>query len=116
MVYEMRFDDDVKQATLVLQPVRDANGLRSRQRFMVMLDGRLIVTSDVPLVDAARELIAKGYPHGLLLTARLDGSKRDLMPAQTVRALAALGYEKSLQAGGRDRPGFARLSKFSQEC
>lgn len=81
-------DTSAPVLTIVLHPVRDADGVRSWHRCMALLDGRLIVTSDQPVPDAARELLSRNYDPSQLLTARLAGSQHDAAKPKPIGAWA----------------------------
>jgi hypothetical protein len=63
-------------------------------RFTARLESGEVIVADTrqPLVDGARELIARGFAAGLLLTLRHVGKGYDSLRPQPIGAWAALTY------------------------
>ena len=76
---------DVAIITLVTKPHlqrRDAGQLVHIDKFEAWLDGELIVTSKQPRLDAARELLRRGYlPDELMTTRAHDRGYDSFVPA-----------------------------------
>jgi hypothetical protein len=61
-------------------------------RWAGVLEGRTIVNSEQPLVDAARLLLDEGYSPETLLTMRHEGSAHDSFRPLPIREWAKLTY------------------------
>ena len=67
-------------------------------QFRATLDGEHIVTSDRPLVDAARILLGRGYDPATPLTMRHIGSLYDSFVLMPIGEWAKLTYEEGAKA------------------
>jgi hypothetical protein len=61
-------------------------------RWLGSLEGRIIVNSEQPLVDAARVLLKEGYPPDTLLTMRHEGSVNASFEPMPIREWAKFAY------------------------
>jgi hypothetical protein len=94
-----RQTQDLSQSTtarLIVTPARPG-------RFIARLESGEVIVADTrqPLVDGARELIARGFPAGLLLTLRHVGKGYDSFVPLPTAAWAGWTYKE------RDKGGLA---------
>jgi hypothetical protein len=88
---------------LILRPHLEPGGFHT-DRFDAYLDSELIVgPTRQPWYDAARALLARGYPPDALLTMRHEKGAQDSFVPRPIGALAELTVEESDRSGLRVR-------------
>jgi len=86
----------MKRLIMEPEPIDDLRPTRAA-RLVARLEstGEHIVCSHQPLVDGARELIARDYNPATLLTMRHAGRGYDSFPPRPIGALARVSYSES---------------------